>query len=84
MKRQPVAMVKRVQQINDHTIECYQIIWNTTDKDTPITRVYKRLSNPGYGVICYCAAHQYNKTCYHIKLARVFIQSAHTTDTDNT
>jgi len=76
MKRQPVAMVKRVQQINDHTIECYQIVWNTTDNDTPTTRVYKRLSNPGLGVVCYCAATRYKKTCYHIKLARTFVQDA--------
>lgn len=85
MKRQPVAMVKRVQQINEHTIECYQIVWNTTDNDTPITRVYKRLSNPGLGVICYCAATRYKKTCYHIKLARAFVQDALATpDTPDT
>lgn len=84
MKRQPVGMINRTQKINDHTIQCYQIVWNTSDNDTPITRVYKRLSNPGWGVICYCPAHRYGKTCYHIKLAREFVQDALSSNTIDT
>ena len=72
-------MIKRVQQINDHTIPCYQIIWNTTDINTPVTRVYLRL-NGGLGVICYCTATRYKKECYHKKLARAFVQDALSSD----
>ena len=83
MKRQPIAMVNRTQQINNHKIECYQIIWNTTDNNTPITRVYKRLRG-GYGVICYCQAHRYKKDCYHQELARAFVHDALSSDTPTT
>lgn len=84
MRRAPIRMIKRVQHTRHTKITCYQIVWNTTDKGTPDTRVYERL-NGGYGVVCYCPAHQYNKTCYHIQLARTFVKDALATpDTPDT
>jgi hypothetical protein len=85
MKRVPVKMIKQEHTINDHTITAYTIIWNTTDNDTPVTRVYNRLHG-GLGVLCYCMAHRYKKECYHKRIARDFVEHAlaHTTDKGNT
>jgi hypothetical protein len=85
MKRVPVKMIKQEHKINEHTITAYYIVWNTTDNNTPITRVYARLHG-GYGVVCYCPAHRYKKECYHKKLARDFVEHAltHTPDKRDT
>jgi len=62
--------------IQGYTLHTYTIQWS--GDNPPTTRVYKRLSNQGFGVVCYCPAHTYKRTCYHIKLARVYVQDRHT------
>jgi hypothetical protein len=42
-------------------------------ENPPHTHAVKRLSNPGWGVICLCQAYTYGKNCYHKKLVREYI-----------
>lgn len=77
MKRSITGMIKTVHKINEHTITSYTIRWtNKPDAKQFVTRVYERLGNQGLGVICYCDAHKYRKTCYHIRDARLFVSKA--------
>jgi len=69
-QRHILSHVKTHEQINDHKIVIIAILWS--GDNPPTTRAYKR-TQQGWGVICLCPAHEYNRDCYHKKLVREYI-----------